>query len=59
MGFCVLYLYYEDLWLSNKVRALVPFEIGHDLLDTDFSIVAINVVIISMTQEGEQKAIRI
>lgn len=59
MGFRVLYLYYEDLWLSNKVQALVPFELGRDILDTDFSIVAINVVILSMTQEGEQKAISI
>lgn len=59
MGFCFLYLYHEDLWFSNKVRALVPFEHGRDRLDTDYTFVAINVVIISMTQEGEQKAISI
>lgn len=58
-GLCILHLYYKDLWLSNKVPAVVSFERGHHVLDTNFSIVAINMVILSVTQEGEQKAISI
>lgn len=52
-----MYLYNKDLWLSHKGFALIPFEQGCDMLNANLSIVGVNMIILAVAQEDEQKAV--
>lgn len=57
LTFVYMYLKYEDLWFSHKAPALVSFEQGCDVLNIDLSIVGVNLIVLAVAQEDEQKAV--
>lgn len=57
LTFVYMYLKYEDLWFSHKAPALVSFEHGGDILNADLFIVGPDMILLTVTQEDEQKAV--
>lgn len=49
----------EDLGLPHQALALVPFEHRCDILDADLPVVGVDVVVLSVAQEGQQEAVHV
>lgn len=51
------YLQNKDLRLSHKALAVISFEQRYNVLDADLIIVGVDMIVLSVAQEDQQKAV--